>query len=134
MGDDGGKSHGCGSGLPQRQAECVDRLRRLSPEIRRLLAGRTLSVQIEGASTPVLRLLMTPEGRILAVSAEHFAPEVVIRGSDEEVRAFLRGETTLINALAARTVTLGEHVTDADVPHYRSVWTLVATRHALPDE
>ncbi len=77
---------------------------------------------------------MTPEGRILAVTAEHFAPDVVIRGSDDEVRAFLRGETTLMNAIAARTVTLGEHVTDADLSHYRGVWTLVATGHGPPDD
>ena len=134
MEDDGGKPQGVGGRLPPGQAECVARLRRLSPDIRRLLGGRALSVQIERASEPVLRVLMTPEGRILTVTAEHFQPDVVIRGSEEEVGGFLEGESTLIKALAVRTVVFGGHVSDEDVVHFRGVWTLVANRDPPPDD
>jgi hypothetical protein len=107
-------------------AGCIGRLRRRGYDLRRFLDGRSLSVELAYASGPVVRVMMTPEGRVLPATGEHFDPHVIVKGADERVASFLLGEIRLLDALTDRLVAFGaRRVTDDDIPSYRAVWGLV---------
>lgn len=115
-----------GSGGAESTAGCIGRLRRRGDDLRRFLDGRSLSVELDYASGPVVRVMLTPEGRVLPATGEHFDPHVIVRGDDDRVASFLVGETRLLDALTDRLVVFGaRRVTDEDIPSYRAVWGLV---------
>jgi hypothetical protein len=124
--DDEADARRGGPAAAESAAGCVERLGRRGDELRRLLDGRSLSVELDYASGPTVRLMVTPEGRVLAVNEQHFDPHVIVKGDDERVMSFLRGEVGLLEALTARLVVFGvRRVTDEDIPGYRAVWGLV---------
>lgn len=107
-------------------AACIGRLRRRGDDLRRFLGGRSLSVELVYSSGPVVRVMMTPEGRVLPATGEHFDPHVIVKGDDERVTSFLLGDIRLLDALTDRLVVFGaRRVTDDDIPSYRAVWGLV---------
>jgi hypothetical protein len=93
------------------------------------LAGRSLRVRIDYAdpeATPsTVSVMFTRDGHVLPLRVdEPFAPHVEVRGTRQEVHAFLAGAVDLLDAVLAKLVVL--RIPEAEVVHYRPLRALVA--------
>lgn len=110
-------------------AACLGRLRERQDDLRRALAGRSLRVLVEytdADADPPLRILITRSGYVVGMwqDEEPFPPHVELRGTRQDVHAFLKGETDLLDAVVAKVVVL--RIPEDEVSHFRPLRTLVA--------
>lgn len=111
---------------PASPGDCVRRLADRRDDVRRALNGDALRVLLDyrdrGSSFGVL---LTRDGHVLRVPDDgDLRPHVEVRGTDDEVRAFLLGELGLYDAVVSRVVVL--RIETDEVGRYRALRDLVA--------
>jgi hypothetical protein len=104
---------------------CVDALAERQDELETALAGRSLLVLVDYREGPSLRVIVTRSGYVAVVPAdEPFEPNVELRGSSQDIGAFLRQQVSLADAILAGVVTI--RMPESDVASYRRLRDVVA--------
>ena len=104
---------------------CVAALAARQEELQRALAGRSLRVAVDYSQGATLRVVFTRGGLVgISPADDVFEPQVELRGSDEDIGAFLRERISLADAVLARLVIL--RMPEDEVAGFQEVRRLVA--------
>lgn len=119
-------SHQDGEDAAAPDGDCLRHFVGRQEDIRRALDGRSLRVLLDYVDRGVTcRIMFTRDGHTVSVpDGQRLDPHVEIRGTHEEVRAFLLGEVDILQAVVARVVVL--HIEIDEVSGYQGIRRLVA--------
>jgi hypothetical protein len=108
------------------ETECLRRLTGRQDEIRRALGGHSLRVLLDYVdSGSTCRVMLTRDGHVLPLpDDQELDPHLEIRGTAEQIRAFLVGEVEVFHAVVTRVVVL--HIDTDEVARYQAIRRLVA--------
>jgi hypothetical protein len=105
--------------------DCVGRLAARRDEVRRALGGHALHVLLDDRDRgTTIGVLLTSGGHVVRVPVDELEPHVEVRGTPEQIRAFLVGDLALYDAVVERVVLL--RVETDEIEKYRALRDLVA--------